>query len=351
MTRVSKGAGLILTGLALALAACGGGAGGTGEGGWIVGLLDRIPDTGGSGEVTVVDLTAAAAAVGIAVPPAGASDPEISDYLLGLPRDALVPDLLRDPAPRFSDLTGELGIDPAQVTAAITAGTPPETYQVLAGSFDAAAIDETVRTEPDWSDLLTTGEHRGVAYYTWGADFESDIARVTPVRPLGRGGRLGLDDGYLYWAFWTAGIEGLIDAGAGGAATLADDAPLAQAARALETEGVYSAILTDTPLLDDPVSGLALGLGGGRDDAGAFWVVVAVHDSAAAAEESAAAVRSILSEGTILSTGEPWSERVSGFEVTVEGDMLVAVVRAAAGEGDWMRAYYTRESLVLAAQV
>ena len=345
---------LALIGLALAAAGCGDGDGGDAadDTGWIVGLLDRIPDSAEPfGEVMVVDLPSAATAAGMAVPGSGAPDEVIADYFLGMPRDALIPDLLRDPAPDFADLTADLGIDPNQVFLAITAGTPPETYQVLEGDFDAAAIDAAVRSDPIWSSLLSTAEHRGVTYYAWGDDFEVDTSRVTPVRPVGRGGRLGLDDGFLCWVPWTAGMEGLIDAGADAVATLADDPVLGRVARALEEAGVYSAILTDTPLLDDgTASGRGLGVGGGRDEAGPFWVIVAVHDTATAAEESAAAVRSILTEGTISSTGDEWAQRVSGFEVTVEGDMLVVIAHAAAGEGDWMRAYYTRELLLVAAQ-
>ncbi|MBS1195283.1 MAG: hypothetical protein H6R33_3 [Actinobacteria bacterium] len=339
--------------VALAVAACSGGAGGDdGEAHWIVSLLQRIPGMApGTIEVSVADLPAAAAAAGITVPPAGADDEAVADYLLGLPRDVLVPDLLRDPAPRFGDLTRELGIDPSRVLQAITAGTAPETYQALRGDFDAAAIDAAVRADPVWSDLLATADYRDVGYYTWGEDFATNLDRVTPVRPLGRGGRLGLDGQFLYWAPWTAGMEGLIDAGAGAVASLADDLSLARAARALEEAGVYSATLTDRPLGPDAeVSALALGVGGGRDETGAFWAMVAVHNSGAAAEEAAAAVRSILGEGAIASLGRPWSERISGFTVTVDGDLLVAVMHSSGAEGDWMRAYQTREPVVLAAQ-
>jgi hypothetical protein len=341
-----------MAGLALLASACAGGGDAGGEDHWIVGLLQRIPAAApATNEASVVDLSAAAAAAGVTVPPAGAGDDEIGAYLLGLPRDALVPDLLRDPAPRFADLTRELGIDPTQVAAAITAGSPPATYQVLQGDFDAGAIEAAVRVDPVWSGLLTTAQYRNVTYFAWGADLESDLDRVTPVRPLGRGGRLALDGRFLYWVPWTAGVTALIDAGAGAATTLGDDPLFSRAARALENAGVYSAILTDTPLLDDgPVSGRVLGVGGGRDEDGAFWVVAAVHDGAAAAEEAAAAFRSVLTEGTTLGTRQPWSERVSSFEVTVEGDMVLAVMRSTGPEGDWVRAFYTREPLLLAAQ-
>ena len=344
-------ASLLLAGLALVTGACGGGDKGTADGGWIVGLLGRIPDIEAAGhEVEMVDLAAAAAA-GVEAPPVGAPADEVAGYLLDLPRDALLPELLRQAATAVDEVRAELGIDPATVQAAVTAGSPPEQLVVLKGSFDAAAVEAAVGSEPVWSPLLATAEHAGVSYYTWGEDFASVPERVTAARPLGQGGRLALDDGYLYWVPWTAGLESLIDAGAGTVPTLAERPLMAQAAEILQRERVYSAILTDRPLVDGPdVSGLVLGVGGGRDDAGAFWVVVAIHDTPAAAEESAAAFRSVITEGSSFATNQPWSERVASFEVTVEGEAMVAVVHSAGGEGDWMRAYYLRDSPLLAAQ-
>ena len=201
-----------------------------------------------------------------------------------------------------------------------------------------------------WSDLRTTAEYRDVTYYAWGADFAIDLGRVTPVRPLGRGGRLALDGRFLYWVPWTAGMEALIDAGAGAVPTLGDDPAFSRAARALENAGVYSAILTDTPLLEAPVSGRALGIGGGRDQDGAFWVVAAVHDGAAAAEQAAAAFRSILTEGTTL---RPASRGRSGCRASRSPSRATCCWRCCAptgAEGDWLQAYYTRETLLQAAQ-
>jgi hypothetical protein len=347
-----KPACLLLAGLALVTVACGGEDEGTADAGWIVGLLARIPDTEVSGhEVALVDLAAAAAAAGVAVPSPGAAPDEVTDYLLSLPRDTLVPELLQRTAADVDALRAELGFDHAAIEAAVSAGEPPEQFLVLKGAFDDGAVEAAVHSDPVWSDLLTSLEHAGVAYYAWGADMEIDVERVTPARPLGRGGRLALDDGYVYWVPWTAGLESLIDAGAGTVPTLAERPLMARVAAILQREQVYSAILTDTPLLEGrDVSGLVLGVGGGRDEAGAFWVVVAIHDTAAAAEESAAAFRSVITEGSSLATNQPWSERVASFEVTVEGEAMVAVVHSAGGEGDWMRAYYLRDSPLLAAQ-
>lgn len=353
MTRRSKRAALILAVLGLVATACGGDDTGD-EGGWIVGLLGRIPETATSaGYVTVVDLTAAAATAGITTPDPGASEDEIVGYLSGLPRDALFPDLLRNSL-RLFDVgapAAELGVDWVAVNAAILAGYPPETYEVLVGTFDVAAIDQAVRAEPVWSDLLTTAEHRGVSYYSWGADLRADVERRTTLRPLGRSSRLALDDEYLYWAPWTAGVEGLIDAGAGAVPTLADDAALNRVARALAGAGVYSAVLTDLPLLQDAaVSALALGAGGGNDKAGPFWVIAALHDGAAAAEAAAAEVERLLIEGETAATRQPWSKRISGFEFSVDNGLMVAVVRSAGPVGDWWQAFVTRDPIMVAAQ-
>ncbi|HSQ36470.1 MAG TPA: hypothetical protein VLS92_01105 [Acidimicrobiia bacterium] len=149
---------------------------------------------------------------------------------------------------------------------------------------------------------------------------------------------------------WTAGIEALIGAGAGTVPTLADRAPLRQAAEILQREQVYSAVLTDSSLVEgSDASGLALGLGGGRNEAGAFWVVVAIHDTAAGAQESAASFRSIITDGTSLGSGQPWQERVASFEVSAAGEAMVAVVYSATGESDWYRTYHMREPLLAAA--
>ena len=326
------------------------------DAGWIVDLLARIPDTADSASlVTLADLAGAARAAGVAVPSPGASPDEVTAYVLALPRDALLPELLQRTASDVGSLRAELGFDHAVVEAAVGAGEPPEQFLVLKGAFDAGSADAAVHSDPVWSDLLVTQEHAGVAYYAWGADLEIDVERVTPARPLGRGGRLALDDGYLYWVPWTAGLDSLIDAAAGAVPTLADGAPLRQAAEVLQRERVYAAMLTDVPLVAGPgLSGalapyLVLGLGGGRDDAGPFWVVVVIHDTAAAAEQSAAGFRSAIAEGMALGVNAPWSERVTGMEVTVEDAAMMAVLHSAVPEGDWMHALYTRDPLLAVA--
>jgi hypothetical protein len=343
-------------------------AGSSGEGsadnaGWIVSLLSRIPDTETSGRyVALVDLRTAAQAAGVEIPPVGAQATEVTGYLFALPGDALLPDLLQRAAASVDDVRAELGTDPVSIETAVTAGDPPKQYVVLQGDFDEGTVDSAVRGEPVWSDLLTTAEHSGVSYYTWGEDFASVLDRVTAARPLGRGSRLALDNGYLYWVPWTAGVEALIDAGAGTIPRLADHPRMRQAAEVLQREHVYSAALTDVPLLADPlgtpseegVAGylapyLVLGLGGGQDDAGVFWVVVAIHDSTAAAEQSAAGFRVGVAEGTAVVGGARWSERVTAMEVTVEGNAMVAVLRSANPPGDWMRAYQSRDPLLAVA--
>lgn len=325
--------------------------------GWIVALLDRIPATEGSGhEVELTNLTAAAQVVGAVTPAPGAPADEITSYLLFLPGDVWLPELLQRAGTSPDEVRAELGFDAATVQAAVTAGLPPEQFVVLQGDFAVAAIDAAVGSDPVWSDLLTTAEHGGVSYYAWGADFAVDVTRVTAARPIGRGGRLALEDGFLYWVPWTTGMEGLIDAGAGALPTLADQPLLRQAAEALEAQGVYSAVITDAPLAGGPgVSGalapyLVLGLGGGQDDAGVFWVVVAIHGTAAAAEQSAAGLRTALAAGSMGSIGTLWSEAVTGADITVEGTALVAVIRTDRPAGDWVRAYLTRDPLLAVAK-
>lgn len=349
----TKTVAVVLASLMLAATACGGDDAGDGVG-WIVGLLERLPDAENSGrEIQLADLGAAAVAAGISVPAPGAPAEDIQRYLVGLPRDALVPEIMWRGGMEVDSLRTELGLDLAAVRGTATAGWPPELFVVLRGDFDAAVVDAAVRADPVWSDVLAVAEYDGVDYYTWGDDFEHDLSRTSAARPLGWGGRLALDDGCMYWVPWTAGLEALIDAGAGTVPTLADRPTLRRAAELLQQEQVYSALLTDQPLLPagDAPGGrlapyLALGLGGGGDADGIFWVVVAVHATESAAEESAAGFRSGLAADTVLSLGAPWSDMVTDSEVTTDGTAMIAVLRTDRPAGDWTRAYMTRDPLI-----
>ena len=74
------------------------------------------------------------------------------------------------------------------------------------------------------------------------------------------------------------------------------------------------------------------------------------HVSPEAAAEAAAEVERILTSGTIAAYQQPWSERVSGVAVEVQGDLMVVVARSTGPEGDWVRAYWSADPLFAAAR-
>lgn len=69
----------------------------------------------------------------------------------------------------------------------------PRQTAVLDVAVAPAAIDTAVRTDPLWSPELAVAEVAGGTHYDWNADrspFSQDLARTSPMRPLGVGGEL-----------------------------------------------------------------------------------------------------------------------------------------------------------------
>jgi hypothetical protein len=253
----------------------------------------------------------------------------------------------------------EVGFTLANVDQEVAAGVPPTTYTVLRGRFDHNVIDQAVRTDPLFSDLLEEASHSGVDYYTWGDDFAQDYTRTSVVRRLGRGHRLALRDDYLYWSMWTEGVEGMIDAGLGMGPSLADVDELRLLAEALDSLNTTSAaFLGDTrsndavlllhPILADGdgdlgeggdsaadetalVPYIAAAAGGGVEGSGYFEAVALVHAEEESAELNAERMKRRLAEGTQVRSGEAWRDLIRDSEVSVRGRVIVAKMRPAEG--------------------
>jgi hypothetical protein len=309
-------------------------------------LLSAVPDTPGTARfVSYVDLEGYYAALGIDPPPRSATSEEANAWLGELveaARGDVAPLIggefagagLRDPQ-AYRD---EIGVDPADIAQSIETGEPPETYHVVRGSFDAGTVDEAVRSDPGFSDLLEEQSHGEVSFYSWGEDFEQHLERNSPVHTLGRGGRLALYDGLLFWSFWTGGMAGMIDAATGTTSSLADREDFGALAARFDALGVYWVQMTAQPDVAEGVAGqllapyVAIGAGGGADDDGAFLAIVVAHADSAAAEENVVRLRQWIEEGTDPS-GSPWTERIESAEIGSDG--LTATARLRGPDLPW----------------
>lgn len=114
----------------------------------------------------------------------------------------------------------ELGIDPAQVESSAATFDPSEITIVLTGTFSADDIDAAARSDENWSDALTVGEHRGVTFYSWLEDGRIEVVRPSVLFPASR--RLALIDDLVIVTRTTADMTAAIDAALGAAPSLGD---------------------------------------------------------------------------------------------------------------------------------
>jgi hypothetical protein len=318
-----------------------------GEAGRWVSVLATVPDDASTRALVVVNDHAAAARAREIVP---RDEPIVAGSSFS---GALSPD-------DADEWRVSFGFDVGQVELDLEAGLPPERYEVLQGRFDPDAVDDAVRSDPVWADELETAEHLGVTYYRWGEDRSQDLARSSPTRPIGVGGRLALVDDVIMRAAWTEGIEQMIGARSGERPSLAEAGDLVEAARAIEHHGGFSASLTtdvlrfeagqaivgnldlqgaeDQPQASEEIPALdayrALATGVGVDEDGWFQLIALAHDDETDAAANAERLEEVLADGVSFVSGAPWQEVVDDWTITVDRAVTVAVLRTAS-RGLW----------------
>jgi hypothetical protein len=343
-----------------------------------VGLLETIP-AGGDMPLWVVlnDYESARTLVGVEVPAADANHDEIIEYLLALqvgpvadastepvtrlPRMGIADDSFGSRAPYdVGAWRTAYGIGVVDVDRTVVAGVPPHELIVWQGRIEPDRVAQAVASDPEWNSDLRTVEHGGDIYYAWGENpAMTDVERVGPVRPLGRGGCLYASDGIGLRAADCGVLEAALDARSGDAPSLADGEPLVVIAQALEDAGAYTAFLTlDVGLFAvgaDPLGGgggpgllpyLAAGTGAGLDGDTALTIVALLHDSADDAMENAARLEQVVAEGISGSTGRSWSEFLSVVDVTTDGNLLVARLATDAAGSFWIQLVARRDTLL-----
>ena len=336
-------------------------------------LLSELPaDVEGSGEdppgIQIADYAGAAEALGIEIPDAGADEEALADYFRALSigddeqpgAGVAVSAFTARTAIEDAEWRAEVGWAPVDVEQAVEV-QGSESIHVFHGDFDPEAIDEAVRSDPNWSDQLEVAEHEGTEFYTWGED-NAPSENITTVRPVGRGGRMAvLGNDTIVWTEATEPMTDTLDAISGDAESLADDPELAAVAGALDGADTVSGYLLPGPLavgfdIDssfDPTipAGLqpyeAVGTGTAIADEGNQVLLAFHHADESAAEANAEAIEDALDGGTSVD-GAPWPELVELASTDLDGgDLLVTLDLVDEEQVNlWVQMVFQREPLL-----
>ena len=270
--------------------------------------------------------------------------------------------------------------DARNLDQSIAAG-PGAEMDVARGRFDTQAADKALGTCSECS-APSREEHRGVPYYSWGADNEiDDSMKFAPPAfdGLGRGGRIAVLDEYVFRTLATDAMNLLIDAHLNEAPSLADVEEFRLLASGMSRLGGYSIFLSgDVGILGIDESaklevggrsptqeqidemraklanpGLlrpyqAVGFGGGKDEDGAHMALVLVHADDGSAEDNVALLRRRIEEGSSIWFDAPWSDvvDVDALEIYTDGRLLLAKLKGdiSLKPFDW---YDYRDNLIL----
>jgi hypothetical protein len=116
-----------------------------------------------------------------------------------------------------------LGFVAADVEQTVYAGTPPiHYYEAVRGRFNRDDVDNAARTGPG-KEMLEVVTYQGHEFYSWGVDFDINLAMRSNVRPLGRGHRLACIGDFAFWILWTDGVKEMIDSYEDNIDSLADN--------------------------------------------------------------------------------------------------------------------------------
>ena len=267
-----------------------------------------------------------------------------------------------------------LGFDVRNVDQSVEAGQPPGVLEAVRGRFDPEGTDRALRECAECPPPDRTS-HLGVAFYSWGEDYHVDLRRILEPPAfdrLGRGGRIAVQEGYVFRTLATDDMKALIEASLGRWRSLGDLEELRLLARAMASLGAYSTLLTDltqrleeaaTMGLDDEALRslrespslrpyLAFATGVGQDAGGAYMALALVHVDAASAEQNVGLLRRRIEEATSLRfPGTPWAEifDADSLEVSSDGRVLVAKLRRTGGRmgTSWLQFVMARDPLLL----
>ncbi|CAG7628739.1 conserved hypothetical protein [Actinacidiphila bryophytorum] len=227
------------------------------------------------------------------------------------------------------------GFDGRKADVAVEAGNPPDTGGRLDGGVEPSAVAPKVEA------LGGTPEKDGPSGKTWRLQHDHEISMTGPLADTFTGASVGRFNlvrsggSSLVHASSLAALDGV---DAVGGHTLGDDAAFSAVAECLDHP--LAAELTDNGTGDVKAAagGTVLGVGTRGTSATSLTnELCRTNPSASAADALAAQLRTRLASGRSRAADEPWSQLLTGTEVTVEGgpEHLVRLTgRPAGGRGD-----------------
>ena len=255
-----------------------------------------------------------------------------------------------------------LGLDVTNVDKSILAGNPDRPFEVVRGRFDPSttqrALDECAECPSPRRD-----RHRNIPFYGWGEDYLMDPEKrfaAPAFDSAGRGGRISVQDGYVFRTLATGDMKTLIDASQRKVPTLAEVEEFHLLVSEMARLNAYSMLLSaETPSLYDILDGrpekkaltkellanhedlrallgrkqqppllrtyVAYAAGTGHDSIGAYMALVIFHpDSVSAARNVDLLLQRIQAAYTWVLPGAISERFLETLEVYSEGRVLTA---------------------------
>ncbi|MBA7558702.1 hypothetical protein ES708_00309 [subsurface metagenome] len=259
------------------------------------------------------------------------------------------------------ELKENLGFSGDEITSVIYAGAlPVNYYQAVRGDFNREDVDNAAKTGPMNEKLeLEVITYKGHDFYSWGEDFEINLAMRSNIRPLGRGHRLALVDDFIFWVLWTDGIKEMIDSYEGNIPSLADNEDYWLLAGALEELDTVTAFFSAESqsqshikevykgMLEEPSNERqqlfteeverqvrlkpyqALATGAGIDEKGYYLAIALLNPSEELARENATLLEQRINQSKIAmawhsQSGDKWSDLIESMEIESKGRLTLA---------------------------
>jgi hypothetical protein len=226
---------------------------------------------------------------------------------------------------------------------------------IALGDFDGDGIRRALVECEGCLETPAEVEVHGATALQWGneAEVSFDAVLEPPVYDrLGRGSLVLPGDSVLVRSLRLAEMDSTV-AACGGEESLADDETFRLLAEAMESARALNPYITTAieSQRSEPGNGtllvpyLGFAAGQGFDDDGVYLTIALVHQDEAAATENVERLQERIATANSVSNGDPWSERFTDVEVTVEGRVTIATLRGI-GAARYIAFYYERDPLL-----